>query len=355
MAGQSVVLRHRRRLLALAIGLSAAHGLLLLALAGAAEELPRGAAPLRAAPSLQVRPLVVAPPAVAEPQALAAAPARQRVPQPAVPGPRTTAIAAAATIPPAAEEPAVAPGPAPSAGEVPVYATRPPAPFARAYTLQRGAQRGELELHWQVEGGRYEARMAGTLAGGVPLLALHSAGGFDAAGLAPQRHTDRRRGRSLQAANFQRASGRITFSGPAIERPLPPGVQDRLSWLLQLAAIAAADPALATPGGRISLVVVGVRGDADVWTFVHAADESLALAGQDAVPAVRLLREPAYAYDTRAEVWLDPAQQYLPLRVRLSNRPSGSDTLEFEWRGPDAARLEDPPPALSSATGRNKP
>ena len=34
--------------------------------------------------------------------------------------------------------------------------------------------------------------------------------------------------------------GRITFSGPSLEYPLFPGVQDRLSWIAQLAAIAQA-------------------------------------------------------------------------------------------------------------------
>jgi hypothetical protein len=149
--------------------------------------------------------------------------------------------------------------------------------------------------------------------------------GFDDAGIAPVRYTDRRRYRGTQAANFRRDAGKVTFSGPAVGHPLPPGAQDRLSWMLQLAAIAAAEPSLVGPGGRVSFLVVGARGDADVWTFIHGGEETLALP-EGSAATVRLLREPGRAFDTRAEVWLDPARHYLPVRARLSNA-SDSDAL----------------------------
>jgi hypothetical protein len=216
-----------------------------------------------------------------------------------------------------------------SARELPVYRTRLPPAFAFSYDLRRGAATGSGELRWSPQGDRYEARLAGN-AGGAALLAWDSVGGFDDAGLAPLRHTDRRRGGGTQAANFQRDAGKVTFSGPAIEHALPPGAQDRLSWLLQLAAIAAADPSLIGPGGQVSLLVVGARGDADVWTFTHAGEETLALP-DGATPTVRLLREPGRAWDTRAEVWLAPALHYLPVRARLSNG-SGGDALQLVLR-----------------------
>jgi hypothetical protein len=162
------------------------------------------------------------------------------------------------------------------------------------------------------------------------MLALDSVGSFDDAGIAPARYTDRRRDRGTQAANFRRELGKITYSGPAVEHPLPPGAQDRLSWMLQLSAIAAAEPALVGPGGRVSFLVVGARGDADVWTFFHAGVEALALP-EGSTPTVRLLREPGRAFDTRAEVWLDPARHYLPVRARLANA-SDSDALQLVLR-----------------------
>jgi len=163
-----------------------------------------------------------------------------------------------------------------------------------------------------------------------PLLEPESVGGFDDAGIAPTRHTDRRRDRAMQEANFQRDAGKVTFSGPSVEYTLPPGAQDRLSWMIQLAAVAAADPSLVGPGGRVSFLVVGARGDADLWTFDHVGEEPLRLPEGD-TPTLHLLREPGRVFDTRAEVWLAPAQNYLPVRARLSNG-SVSDGLEFVLR-----------------------
>lgn len=321
----------RREFAVIAAAVTALHFALLLALAADDDAPPQGAAAAQRKPAaMQVRALMPALP-VAALQATPIAPPR------AAPAPRSrphVAVVANPSAQPLAETPRDEPrakAPPAAEGEVPVYRTLPPPAFAYAYDLQRGTERGSLELHWRSDASGYEARLEGEL-GGKPLLTLQSAGGFDAAGLAPQRHTDRRRGRSLQAANFQRDAGRITFSGPATEHALPAGVQDRLSWLLQLAAIAAAEPALAGPGGRISLVVVGVRGDAGVWTFTHAGDEALALAGGASAQTIRMLRQPVHPYDTRAEVWLDPARHFLPLRARLSNPPSGRDALQLDWR-----------------------
>ena len=58
------------------------------------------------------------------------------------------------------------------------------------------------------------------------------------------RFTDTRIRRATVAANFQREAGvngggKISFSGSAQELPLVPGVQDRVSWMVQLAAIVA--------------------------------------------------------------------------------------------------------------------
>jgi hypothetical protein len=43
---------------------------------------------------------------------------------------------------------------------------------------------------------------------------------------------------------------------------------------------------------------------------------------------LHLLREAQRPYDTRVEVWLDPAQQHLPVRAVLSTVPGGQP-LEF--------------------------
>ena len=162
---------------------------------------------------------------------------------------------------------------------------------------------------------RYELQLEARVAG-VVLFDWASQGQIDAAGIAPERFALRRRGRDRQAVNFQRDAGKITFSGPTHELPLLAGAQDRLSWLLQLAAVVAAAPEHFGRGAKLVLFVAGARGDADVWTFVVQGVEV-----QDETPALKLLREPRRLYDTRAEVWLDPAEHYLPIRVLQT--PSG--------------------------------
>jgi len=40
-----------------------------------------------------------------------------------------------------------------------------------------------------------------------------------------------------------------------------------LSWIVQLAAVLAAEPALRRPGAIVSIPVAGLRGEAAVWRF----------------------------------------------------------------------------------------
>ncbi len=253
-----------RRLGTIAIVVLALHGLLLRGVHDALAALDT-AAPHRPPPGIQVRMVVLAvplpnaepnvamrPTTAAQASSLArrgqGAAQRSAAPaaEPSRPAPAATALAPtppAATTPPLAALPAqpmddaaglasadvAAPTPA---GDLPIYRTVLPPAFAFGYDLRRGSSSGSGELKWRPQGERYESRFVGA-SEGVPLLAWESVGGFDAAGLAPARYTDRRRGRGAQAANFRRDAGKVTFSGPAVEHALPPGAQDRLSWMLQ--------------------------------------------------------------------------------------------------------------------------
>ena len=207
--------------------------------------------------------------------------------------------------------------------EVPVYATRlPPAGLWR-YRLQRGPMVGVAELRWSPQGNaRYEMQLTGRVAG-VTMLEWASQGQLDAAGVAPERLAIRRRGRDQQAVNFQREAGKITFSGPTHELSLWPGAQDRLSWMLQLPAVVAAAPERYGAGASVVLFVAGARGDADIWTFVVQGVETL-----DERPTLKLVREPRRRYDTRAEVWLDPADHFAPLRL-VQTPTGGGAALEL--------------------------
>ncbi|MBC7941545.1 MAG: DUF3108 domain-containing protein, partial [Chitinophagaceae bacterium] len=142
-------------------------------------------------------------------------------------------------------------------------------------------------------------------------------------------HVDRRRGRDLRATNFDRENGHIAYSASPRRHVLPPGVQDRLSWMLQLPAMLEADPALAAPGTELLLAVAGARGQMGVWTFDVVGAESLALPGGEVPAALHLQRAARRPYDTQVDVWLDPARAHLPVRLKVSAPPAPGVT---EWR-----------------------
>ena len=161
-----------------------------------------------------------------------------------------------------------------------------------------------------------------------------SRGQIDADGVAPLRHTELRRAREQRAVNFQRDAARITFSGPQAVHALPPGAQDRLSWMVQLPAMVEADAALARAGASVTLFIAGTRGDAEAWRFEVLGHESLALPAGTVAQALHLRREPTRPYDTRVEVWLDPARQHLPVRAVFTTVPGGQP-LELALASPD--------------------
>jgi hypothetical protein len=283
--------------------------------AGARQARTEAAAPLptRAAPS----------------PAPAAAPAAPAVPGPAEGPPATDADALTDAAPSPGADSAARPLPA---GPPPLtYATRLPPPVILQYAMQRSgapAPQGlQAQLIWRPEA----AAATYTLSLGVGAVGTASVGLLDLHGLAPERHVETRRGRELRAANFQRqpaaeGGGRITFSGPRFEHPLWPGVQDRLSWLLQLPAVVAAEPALGQAGGEVLLLVVGVRGEAAPWVFRVKGTGPLQLPAGEVAAALHLQRTPRHPHDTQVDVWLDPARHHLPVRWRLQHRADAPAT-----------------------------
>ena len=81
------------------------------------------------------------------------------------------------------------------------------------------------------------------------------------------------------------------------------------------------------PAGEHFLIrVIGARGDSHVWSLRFEGLQAVDTPG-GSVRALRFLREPEGPQDTRAEFWLDPARQYLPVRARLTD--GSSDAFEL--------------------------
>ncbi len=184
------------------------------------------------------------------------------------------------------------------------------------------------ELVWRHDGERYDAKLALN----IPLLPLrtqHSTGRITPEGLAPVRYSDKNR--SEQATHFERDKGKVTFSSNRPDAPLLVGAQDRLSVILQLASMIAGDPRKFPQSTTITIPTAGTR-ETEPWIFTVEGDEELLLPGGK-VAALKLLRNPRKEFDLKIELWLAPAMDYVPVRVRLT-QPNG-DWADQQWSSTD--------------------
>lgn len=287
---------------------------------------PEPVAPPEPATEAAVAPGTAAPPAPPEPAASAAVAAASAPAAPAsTPAEVVNPTAAGIDIAP----PGSGTGQQASAAAPPVQI---PAPVRLTYEVKGQAKKfdytARAELLWQHDGSRYEARQE-VSAFLIGSRSQRSTGLVSAQGLQPERFGDR--SRSEQAAHFDYAQGRVTFSANTPQAAIGPGAQDRLSMFIQLAAMLSADPARYTPGTQITLTTVSAR-NADRWTFSVEAPETLNLP-VGAMPTLKLLRLPRRDYDQKAELWLAPGLNYLPVRIKLTQ--SNGDFADLLLRGSD--------------------
>lgn len=317
----------RRRQLALLTVLVLAAHLVLLRPAGTTLAPRRDAPPTR----FQTRSVPIVPVAGAAPEAIpvpipaaaapSAPPPRPAAPR-ATPTARVLAAAAPAKKPPAATTPA---RPLPAGLRAP-----PPAILRYDVTAQaRGLTlAGQASLEWRHDGQRYEARLE-LAAPGLRPRVQQSTGAITPEGLAPERFSDRSRGE--QATHFDRSAGTLVFSNNRPGAPLAAGMQDRLSVVLQLAMLAAAQPQRFAAGTEVAIPTATTR-EAQDWVFRVVGDETLDLA-PGAVPALKLERLPRGEYDQKVELWLAPGQAYAPVRLRLTNPDGG--WVDQRWSSTD--------------------
>jgi hypothetical protein len=222
--------------------------------------------------------------------------------------------------------------PSPSADELralPRYAAKLPPSRTQRFRVRSGAHEGEGELRWQRDGDHYETTLH-TRGDQLTRIDWVSHGATGEHGTAPERMATRRRGRDTAVAYFQPAMGVVTFSRAVVRQPHTDGAQDRLSWLVQLAAIVDADPARrSAPGEPIDLYVIGPRGDAQVWRFEAHGAEAVAT-DTGAVQALKFTRRASRPYDHDIELWLDPARGHWPLRFRWQLRGTRQPPLIWD-------------------------
>lgn len=233
--------------------------------------------------------------------------------QPAEPAPLALAPDA-----PGGDTTAPSPSLSPPAPNVtPPGALKWPAAAELSYEVQATRKGLSLSAHgvlrWQPSAADYQARME------VKALLFGqrsqtSVGTLDTlGGLQPTRYGDKNR--AEQATHFDRTRTPpvLRFSANTPDVQLQPHTQDRLSVLLQLAAMFAGSPGRFAPGDTVALHTAGPR-DADVWQFRVGSTSPLTLPA-GTLNAVHLVRAPLHAYDNRVELWLAPDLGHLPVRI----------------------------------------
>ena len=173
----------------------------------------------------------------------------------------------------------------------------------------------ESELAWKSNGDSYEAMMK-VSAFLVGSRSMTSVGKITGSGLAPDRFADKFR--AELAAHFDASKGKITFSANTPDAPWIEGAQDRVSVFFQLGGMLAANPAGFPAGSNITFLTIGPR-EADTWTFVIEAQETLDLMGVP-TPVLKLTRKPRKEFDQKVEIWYAPNLGYLPVRSRITQQ-----------------------------------
>ncbi|MDX3907052.1 MAG: DUF3108 domain-containing protein [Pigmentiphaga sp.] len=210
-----------------------------------------------------------------------------------------------------------------AAGALPLQAAErysPPASAVLTYKLNASAKGFKINvdstLEWLRTGSDYKLVNRGSFM--FFSFVWESTGKVGAGGLQPVRYQETRNKR-VKTAEFDAAGGRLRLpSGD--EETLEPGTQDRMSVLLQLAAIGRADAGAFAAGKVLPFRVAG-SSRSDNWRFRVVGKETLSTPMGN-MEAVHLVRERDHDDGQKVEVWLAPGHDWLPVRV-LSNEADG--------------------------------
>jgi hypothetical protein len=178
---------------------------------------------------------------------------------------------------------------------------------------------GDALISWRLSGAKYSLR-ADTRAGLFgSILENRSEGTVDGFGIAPALFTEKRIRKDPSTTTFDRAGKSITFTEGGLTYPLVGGEQDRTSVAWQLVATVRAAPDKFTPGSSWSFFVAG-RHDAEPWTFKVVGKESIRT-GLGQVETLHLVKlPPPDSKDQTLDLWLAPAHEWYPVRLRFTDR-----------------------------------
>jgi Protein of unknown function (DUF3108) len=188
--------------------------------------------------------------------------------------------------------------------------------FDGTFMNKGSANSGSGVLSWNIDGSSYNLTLEAT-ALVIFNRTERSEGKLSPQGLAPERYSSTRTGRSEQATHFMPEIGKIKFSNNKPDEVLLVGAQDRLSALIQLAGIIGGDIERYKIVNRIQMQVAGLD-SAEVWEFNLQGVSDINVPAAN-MQALKLSRTPRNEYDQRLEIWLSPQLGYLPIRIRQSS------------------------------------
>ncbi len=283
-------------------------------------------------------------PAAAAPKAAAPKPAPSPEPvltstQPAEQGePPPAAVSAASGVPSASgthaasaagASGAAAPGPATDG----VKFAAPPSGDLQYDTFYNGMQNMIGTIHWRTDGRTYDLSVSMP----VPFVgpfAYRSEGRIDAFGVAPDRYVEKRGKRPEDIAIFNREIRQVVFTRTPNNAPLPDGVQDRFSMLMQLSGLLRGNPSAYKPGVTQQFFVID-NNSGETWPITVIGDEQVQTQA-GIIDARHFMRLPRRDGDTRRiDMWLAPSLGWLPARL-VQSEPNGAQ-IELLWHGRLAA------------------
>lgn len=161
------------------------------------------------------------------------------------------------------------------------------------------------------------------------ILETKSVGSIDAFGLAPATFFEKHLRKDATTTTFNRTDNTIRFTHSTQSYPIKGGEQDRSSATWQLVAIARSAAEKFKPGSEWVFFTAGQH-DAEPWAFKVLESEKVStpLGEMNAVHIVKA--PPPDAKGQQLDIWLAPALEWYPVRLRFIN-PDGSSidqTLE---------------------------
>lgn len=189
------------------------------------------------------------------------------------------------------------------------------------HTANSPIAKGSIELSFPAEN-RYQIRLVTKAIGWASIFApnplyAETIGRLGPGGFQPERYTHRSPRGKEEISNFDYEDKKIIYSSLKEPLPLPNGIQDRLSFMVQLAWMMKVEPDRFSLGESVLIPMAGRNKVEDV-SFTVMSDADIVLPGGVLVPAVHLssYRE-GQRFRGQIDVWLDRTDRLLPVRIRF--------------------------------------